>query len=113
MKEARICDTLEPVMNQHRLIVDATVIKEDQKAEPEYQLFYQMTRMTRDKGALGHDDRIDVLAMAVKYWVDAMAQDVKEAEDRVKEERLMEELKKFQENVIGFNDMNHDTALKF
>ena len=28
---------------------------------------YQMARITRDKGALQFDDRLDVLAMAVAY----------------------------------------------
>ena len=32
-----------------------------------------MSRMCREKGAVKHDDRIDVLAMAVKYYTDALA----------------------------------------
>jgi len=86
-KEARIIDTLEPVMNQHRLVVDKRVLINDYESTkdmpPEkalkYQLVYQMTRVTREKGALSHDDRLDVLAMAVAYWVEKMAQDVDEA----------------------------------
>ena len=35
---------------------------------------YQMTRITAERGALTNDDRLDALAMAVQYWVDAMAQ---------------------------------------
>jgi hypothetical protein len=38
-----------------------------------YQLFFQLTRMTRDKGALAKDDRLDALAMAVAYWSKALA----------------------------------------
>ncbi len=36
-------------------------------------LFYQMSRMCREKGAVKHDDRLDCLAQGVKYFQDAMA----------------------------------------
>ena len=36
-------------------------------------LFYQMSRMCREKGAVKHDDRLDCLAQGVKYFTDAMA----------------------------------------
>ena len=80
-KEDRIIDALEPVLNQHRLIVDRSVIEWDFKsnadAAPEerllYMLFYQMSRMCREKGAVRHDDRIDCLAQGVKYYTDALA----------------------------------------
>jgi hypothetical protein len=35
-------------------------------------LFYQMSRMCREKGAVKHDDRLDSLAQGVKYFTDAM-----------------------------------------
>jgi len=80
-KEDRIIDTLEPVLNQHRLVVDRSVIDWDyssnKQAPPEerllYMLFYQMSRMCREKGAVKHDDRIDCLAQGVKYFTDVLA----------------------------------------
>lgn len=80
-KEDRIIDALEPVMNQHRLIVDRSVVDWDynsnKDAAPEerllYMLFYQMSRMCREKGAVKHDDRLDCLAQGVKYFTDAMS----------------------------------------
>ena len=80
-KEDRIIDSLEPVLNQHRLIVDKSVIDWDYKSNsteaPElrlmYMLFYQMSRMCREKGAVKHDDRIDCLAQGVKYFTDALS----------------------------------------
>ena len=36
-------------------------------------LFYQMSRMCREKGAVKHDDRLDCLAQGVKYFTDAFA----------------------------------------
>ena len=80
-KEDRIIDSLEPVLNQHRLVVDRSVVDWDftsnKDAAPEerllYMLFYQMSRMCREKGAIKHDDRLDALAQGVKYFTDAMA----------------------------------------
>jgi hypothetical protein len=80
-KEDRIIDSLEPVLNQHRLIIDRKVIEWDFKSNPDeapenrlmYMLFYQMSRMCREKGAVKHDDRLDCLAQGVKYYTDALA----------------------------------------
>ena len=80
-KEDRIIDSLEPVLNQHRLVVDKSVIEWDFRSNPDeapekrlmYMLFYQMSRMCREKGAVRHDDRIDCLAQGVKYFTDAMS----------------------------------------
>ena len=80
-KEDRIIDSLEPVMNQHRLIIDRKVIEWDFKSNPDaapeerllYMLFYQMSRMCREKFAVKHDDRLDCLAQGVKYYTDALS----------------------------------------
>ena len=80
-KEDRIIDTLEPVLNQHRLIVNRSLIEWDynsnREAAPEerllYMLFYQMSRMCRQKYAVKHDDRLDCLAQGVQYYIDALA----------------------------------------
>jgi len=80
-KEDRIIDSLEPVFNQHRLVVDPAVIKWDYESCSErptesrfqYMLGYQISRMCREKGAVRHDDRIDALAQGVKWYTDAFA----------------------------------------
>jgi hypothetical protein len=107
-KEARIIDVLEPVMNQHRLVVDKSVIWYDYRSTetyiPEeqnrYRAFYQMSRLTKDRGALISDDRIEAIAGAVKYWTDSFAKDttksVKDFQDKV----LDDELRKFMKNAI-------------
>jgi hypothetical protein len=82
-KERRIIDVLEPVMNQHRLIVDEDVLRADLKAaeeEPRFSLFYQITHITKDRGALRHDDRLDALAGAVAYFIEQLGRDTKRAE---------------------------------
>ena len=104
-KEDRIIDSLEPVLNQHRLVVDRSVIDWDYSSNkdcaPEsrllYMLFYQMSRMCREKGAVKHDDRIDVLAMAVKYYTDALAIS---AYEQVK----LREREEFQDMLETWND---------
>ena len=64
---------LEPVLSQHRLVVSRSVIEDDLKVEdPRYSLFYQLSRITRDRGALVHDDRLDALAGAVAYWQESL-----------------------------------------
>ena len=100
-KEKRIIDTLEPLMNSHRLVVDDLLIKEDFKNEPDHQLFRQMTRLTRDKGSLRHDDAIDALAMCAKYWTDRLDRDQTLSYNQHKEELLDQELERFMENNIG------------
>lgn len=105
-KEKRIIDTLEPVLNQHRLVFDYGVVKEDLRPyldgsyDPkafEYTLFYQLTRITKDRGSLKHDDRLDALAMAVAYWVKIASIDSKKLlmdyQRRVDEELLNEYMK--------------------
>ena len=80
-KEDRIIDSLEPILNQHRLIVDRSVVDWDYASNkdtaPElrlqYMLFYQWSRMCREKGAVKHDDRLDCLSQAVQYYTDALS----------------------------------------
>ncbi|QSI34412.1 phage terminase large subunit [Variovorax sp. RKNM96] len=115
-KELRICDTLEPVMNQHRLIVDRKVVEEDfenyndypDETEARYQLFYQMTRITRDKGSLGKSpDRLDALAMAVAYHTEAMDRDTMRILEDNRNMEVDKELTKFVEYVTGSAAYEH------
>ena len=74
-KELRIIDTLEPVLMQHKLIVNKSVIEQDYRrfeTNQAYSFIYQMTRICRDKNAIAHDDRLDAVTMAVSYWLDNM-----------------------------------------
>ena len=109
-KERRIIDTLEPVMNQHRLIIDRGVIERDFDGarrlighrDPsetlQYQLFYQMSHITAERGSLAHDDRLDALAMLVAYFTKEMNRDVDASIALHKEQALREELKLFYSN---------------
>lgn len=110
-KERRIIETLEPVLATHRLIVDPKVIKADYDSCQAYEadnkftksLFYQLTRVTLDRGSLKHDDRLDVLAMAVGYWVESMARDQDSGIKAEQSEALQKELEHFMDNALGRN----------
>ena len=102
-KELRIVDVMEPVLNSHRLIVDPSVINNDYKSalsypieqQTRYMLMYQLSRITRDKGSLVHDDRLDALSIAIGYWVQQMAADVNQNMIDRKQELLDQELTNF------------------
>ena len=110
-KELRIIDTLEPVMSQHRLVVDQKLIQSDYDSakDPKYSLFYQMTRITKDRGALIHDDRLDALAIAVAYWTEHMARDNNKAVDQLKTQALDKDLKDFLKNALGIGSSKPKT----
>ena len=102
-KEERIIDTLEPILNQHRLVVNKSVVEWDynsnRDAAPEerllYMLFYQMSRMCRSKYAVKHDDRLDCLAQGVKYFIDALSISAQEQINLRKREEWNDILEQF------------------
>ena len=108
-KEARIIDIVEPVLTQHRLIVDLSVIENDlavpSAREGEFStgfsLMYQLSHLTRDRGSLSHDDRIDVLSMAINYFNEQLVRDADKSIAKRREELLDNELRKFIEGAKG------------
>jgi len=93
-KELRIIDTLEPAMAQHRICISPTVARNTQ-------LGFQLTRITRDRGSLRHDDQVEAMAGAVKWYVDRMALDVSK---KVEDDREALALKAAKEFVSEFNN---------
>ena len=106
-KEQRICDNLEPVMASHKLIMDEGVVDRmisdrSRSADPDAVLktgFYQLTRITRDRGCLKYDDLIDALAGGVRWWTERMARDVDQDILDRDAERLDQMLQDFAEGV--------------
>ena len=104
-KELRIIETLEPVISSHRLVVEQRLIERDyQTAETDikYSLFYQMTRITKDRGALVHDDRLDAVEGAVRYWTKSMARDNDKANSQHLDSLMKKDLAQFVKHVHGF-----------
>lgn len=67
-KEMRIIDTLEPAMAQHRICVSTKVAKNAT-------LGNQISRITRDRDSLRHDDQVEALAGAVSWYKDMLVLD--------------------------------------
>lgn len=102
-KELFICDTLEPIIQGHRLVVDTRVIEADAKQQEEdaqYSLIQQMTRMHRAKGALPHEDRLEALAMACQFWQDRLDTDNEKLYAKHKDGLLDAELKRWTKNAF-------------
>jgi hypothetical protein len=104
-KERRIIATLEPVINAGRLIVHDAVVQRDaddcSRYAPAqrltYSLFHQMAKITKDSGSLVHDDRLDALEGAVRFWQRLLAQD----QSRAVEAQRARELKELLADPLG------------
>lgn len=111
LKEKRIVDQLEPVITAHRMVVNLRVLKADFHVDyPEveagkrrfYRLTYQLTRITRLKGSVKHDDRVEGMANAAGMLTSLLRQETEEAQKANKakmverEAQRMAELRKSQ-----------------
>ena len=82
-KEERIADTLEPIMARGDLVFDEDILLDDWQSTAKYPadkrqiytLMHQLIKLTRDRGALVKDDRLDALCIAVQHFIKALAQD--------------------------------------
>lgn len=74
-KEVRIADVIEPLLGGHKLVINQAAIAKDYATarnkdgghDIKYSMFYQFTRLTRERGALKHDDRLDAFALAIEH----------------------------------------------
>ena len=86
-KEIRIIEALEPAMTNHRIVIDEQVARDQV-------LMTQLTRITRDRKALKHDDRLEALAGVVSQLSDNLIIDpdklMEEAEERERLDLLRE-----------------------
>jgi hypothetical protein len=80
---------------QQRFLLD-DVATEDRN----YSFLYQLTHITKDRGALTHDDRLDAVAVAVAHFQRAMMMDVDQAAKAMRDEEMLAEIEDFLE---GFN----------
>ena len=92
MKESRIINTLEPVMSQHRLVMSKKAIRQEENQK-------QLTRIYERRGALKHDDRVDVLAATVQYFEDTLGIDVDDVVAKNEHEKAMEEIKTWEDDA--------------
>jgi len=89
-------------------VIDPKVVEEDYQSAQKYdqavrlskQMIYQMTRVTYERGALRHDDRLDALSMAIGYWVEQMARDEQLGIDDALDEARRLELEDFMDMAL-------------
>jgi hypothetical protein len=108
-KEVRAIETLEPIFAGHRIIIDTSLVKritttKDRALDVDAALksgFFQMTRLTAERGCLKYDDWIDCLSGGVRYWTERMGIDVRKEARTRRAERIDEELQKFVDDLTG------------
>ena len=81
MKESRIISWIEPALKQHRIVMDLSVLRADLLSPMTHRGLYQLTHICDARGALKHDDMVDVLSMGISYWSEYLNADAKKAEE--------------------------------
>jgi len=102
-KERRIIDTLEPLLNSHRLVVDDSIVKDET-------FMYQLTHITKERGALRHDDRLDSLAGAVSHFERVLALDMTTQADQLRDDEFQQEIDDFLEYATSPNFKGYSRA---
>lgn len=100
-KEARILGILEPITQQHRLVVSEQLLRDDydsiQQMDGEdgrryYSLAYQYSHLANERDCLIHDDRLDSLAGACGIFAEMLGVDPTGLASQAAEDRLEDEL---------------------
>ena len=100
-KERRIIGTLEPVIGRGAFVVTENAIQQDDrdctryapKDRQVYSFFHQLSKITAERGSLVHDDRLDAVEGAARYWQSRLAVD-QEHQLKVERQRAHAELVK-------------------
>jgi hypothetical protein len=111
-KEVRIIETLEPIMNQHRLVVDKELLDKDSSNTLVKSLTHQLSKITKERGSLRHDDLVDSLELAVSFVLDKLSDNEDLAIQRLEEERQEKLIQKFMDIDI-FNSSSLSYASNF
>lgn len=92
-KEVRIVENLEPLASTHRLVINAELLRQDFPVDyPDveagkrryYRFTYQFSRMTKAKGAVPHDDRVEGLAGLAAHFVGMLQRRLQHAKEEGK-----------------------------
>ncbi|CAH0444338.1 hypothetical protein LMG10661_00817 [Ralstonia syzygii subsp. syzygii] len=115
-KELRIIDTLEPVIARGSLVFNDDIARNEAASlsaypaekRASYSIFHQIAHVTREKNALQHDDRLDSLASAVRYWVTQMGINQEQAIQQQQEAQF----RAWQKNPLGYNRMSQGPSTR-
>lgn len=113
-KELRIIDVLEPIIARGSLVFNDDIARNEPASlnpyplekRASYSIFHQLAHITRDKGSLGHDDRLDALAGACRYW----SQQLGIAQERAIAAKRDAEFKAWQADPLGRRNRFSDSA---
>lgn len=112
-KEQRILSVLEPITQQHRLVVSRKVIEwdhasladiEGEDSRHRYAWGYQYTHITKTPDCLGHDDRLESLSGACGVFAPKLGVDPLGMAERARDERYEDELERLMaedEDAVG------------
>lgn len=97
-KEARIIGILEPIMGRGSLVISEDCVEEDDRTtegydpakRSTYSVFFQLSKLTRERKSLKHDDRLDALAGSVGYWAAQLALDQNKAVAKAENQKWVE-----------------------
>lgn len=97
-KEARLISTLSPVMGRGSLIVTPHCLEYDgisvERYAPQqrltYSLLYQMSKLTAQRNALAHDDRLDALEALVRKFQAVLAKDKQDDIEKLNEKARLD-----------------------
>jgi hypothetical protein len=103
-KERRVIENaMEPVLHKHKLVLAMVLAtKNDRFAEQlpvkevnRYGLFNALGRITKDKGSLVNDERIDAVGLGMHDWTKQMVRDFKREEGRCRQDVVDKDVGQF------------------
>jgi hypothetical protein len=112
-KEIRIIEVLEPMLNQHKLVIDKDTLEKDFNALSKYSFTFQLSHITKERDCLQHDDRLDALANACIYLLDDLVIDENKKFERLSHEIGEENLRLTMEIFKPFYDKRRSGTISF
>ena len=112
-KEIRIIDSLEPMLNQHKLVIDKDTLSKDFDTLNKYSFTFQLSHITRERDCLQHDDRLDALANGVIYLMEDLVIDENKRFERLEEEIAQDNYDKTLEVFKPFYRDRNNSRLSF
>ena len=112
-KEVRIIDALEPLLNQHKIIIDKDTLDKDSNSLVNNSFTFQMSHITKERDCLKHDDRLDALAGACVYLMEDLVMDENKRFEKLAREIGEENLKKTMEVFKPFYNNRPNRSISF
>lgn len=122
-KHLRILAVLEPITQQHRLVLNEDMVLGDyeglakidgEDTRHKYSLMWQYTHLTRERDGIPKDDRLEALAMACKPFAEAMGVDPGDMAVRRRQEGEEDELEALLEEadeVAGYKSGGYNSSV--